>query len=184
MSGLETRSWSQRGNRGSGKGFARTEIFHACPFRLFRRLRTRFPPFVLRRPADAQTSSPTGFFRAGSPQKPHGRAKPSHVACPVFLNAPIKDRAMIGGRSSALSSSSPAFPLGSIPFRLHEGEGGMDEKPMREPSGHGSEPLRRGERGSNGSEAPRWGDERVSRPFLPRLHSRSGDASLTSGLTL
>jgi len=51
------------------------EIFHAFTFRLFRRLRTRFPALILRRPPDAQTSSPAGFFRAGCPQKPHVPAK-------------------------------------------------------------------------------------------------------------
>ncbi len=105
VDGFETHLPSQRVITESGKGLAPTEIFHARPFRLFRRLRTRSPALILQRQPDAQTSSPAGFFRAGCPQKSYVRAKSPHgrfILRPIPIREVAKSLVMLRARFSPI----------------------------------------------------------------------------------
>jgi len=65
--------------------------FSRLPLSVFSAAQNSRPPLVLRRPADAQTSSPAGFFRAGCPQNPHGQAKSPHGRCGL-RPTPLEER--------------------------------------------------------------------------------------------
>ena len=75
MYGLETRFLPWQKKRESAQGFARSGDFSRLHTSAFSAAQNSRQALILRRPPDAQTSSPVGFFRADCPQKPHVPAK-------------------------------------------------------------------------------------------------------------